>query len=276
MELLLLGSGGVIPPPKPGCDCKVCIEARTKGIPFRRSGCALFVKDADLLFDCPEDIREELNRENIKSVRNIILTHWHPDHTQGLRIMETLNWDFINHKPFFEPINVFISKEQHDLFKKFSCGGFLDFYEKRGSIKINYFEPGKTLKLDKITIRPVLIEKTRGFYFEISDGNKKAVYAPCEYYKVVIDKQTKNVDAFIVHHLYFENKKLGFFSLADEEDSFETMLEHAKQMKAKRIIITHIEEVYQLGHTELQKALKKTYPAYPLEVGFDGMRIKLE
>jgi len=50
----------------------------------------------------------------------------------------------------------------------------------------------------------------------------------------------------------------------------------AKQMKAKRIIITHIEEVYQLGHTELQKALKKTYPAYPLEVGFDGMRIKLE
>ena len=109
MKLRLLGSGGVIPPPKPGCDCDVCSEARRKGIPYSRTGPSLFIEDINLLLDTPEDIRNQLNREGIKRIDHVILTHWHPDHTLGLRIFEQLNWDF-EHGKAGKPIDVYMSR----------------------------------------------------------------------------------------------------------------------------------------------------------------------
>ncbi|MFH0978022.1 MAG: hypothetical protein V1837_01840 [Candidatus Woesearchaeota archaeon] len=57
MKIILLGTAGVVPIPRLGCSCEICLEARKKGIPYSRTGTSLFVEDIDLLFDTPEEIR---------------------------------------------------------------------------------------------------------------------------------------------------------------------------------------------------------------------------
>jgi phosphoribosyl 1,2-cyclic phosphate phosphodiesterase len=111
-----------MPMPRPTCFCDICNEAREKLIPYSRTGCSMFLYDINLLFDTPEEVRLQLNREKIQNVEHVILTHWHPDHTFGLRILEQLNWNFAESKPFSKAIKVYISKWQKDMLTKMSCG----------------------------------------------------------------------------------------------------------------------------------------------------------
>ena len=94
MRLTILGSGGCTGIPKPLCRCRVCREARLKGIPYARGGPAAFLHDANLLIDVPAEISAQLNRENIRRVDYLMLTHLDPDHVEGLRVVEQLTLDF--------------------------------------------------------------------------------------------------------------------------------------------------------------------------------------
>ena len=90
MELVILGSGGATTVPRPGCSCRVCSEARVKGIPYARSSASMYVTDINLLFDTPEEICSQLNRARINDLDYIFYTHWHPDHTLGMRVVERM------------------------------------------------------------------------------------------------------------------------------------------------------------------------------------------
>jgi phosphoribosyl 1,2-cyclic phosphate phosphodiesterase len=272
----ILGSGGVVAPPVATCQCRICKEAREKGIPYARTGCSMFVYDANLLFDTPEEIRMQLNRENIRKVENVILTHWHPDHTLGLRILELLNFDFFNEKSIGKPINVYMSKEQLEMFKKLSCGGFLDFYEKnRKCIKIIEIGDGIEIDFGKIKVTPVKFKESDGFYFIVEDDKGKVIYAPCEFKGFEINEKAKNVNVLIAHHLYSEDLKLTGKQWMKEEDSFEHMIKQANTGKIKKIIITHIEEIFKKSHDELNDLAKTKYKDYNIEFSFDGMIIEI-
>ena len=92
MQILILGSGGCNPIPRATCQCNVCIEAREKGVPYSRSGPSIFIEGINALFDTPEEINSQLNRENITEVEYVFYTHWHPDHTLGMRLFEQLKF----------------------------------------------------------------------------------------------------------------------------------------------------------------------------------------
>ncbi|MBC8061054.1 MAG: MBL fold metallo-hydrolase [Clostridiaceae bacterium] len=276
MKLNLLGSGGVAPPPRPCCNCKVCTEARQKGIPFLRTGPSLYVYDAGLLFDTPDEIRIQLNRENIDKVENIILTHWHPDHTQGLRVMEQINFNHLTRMPKGRPINVFIAPKQLVMMKNYGSGNILLYLESKKIIKILPIEHREIIELGDIKVLPLYIPKTQGYYFMIVENRSKVVYAPCEYHEFKLYEEVKNIDIFIPHHLYFEDKTIGTGAdYSDTEDSFEMMLEHSGQMNAKRIIVTHIDESFGLSHIELNDLCKTRFRDYPIEFGYDGQIIEL-
>jgi phosphoribosyl 1,2-cyclic phosphate phosphodiesterase len=277
MKAIILGSGGVVPPPRLGSSKPISVEAREKGIPYARTGSSFFIEDASLLFDTPEEVRTQLLRENISDIKNVIITHWHPDHTLGIRILEQLNWDFVNSKPIREPINVYICPEQLEIFKKLSCGGFLEFYEKKGFIKLHFFKSEDILQFDNIKVQPILIEETKGYYFLITDeNNNKIVYASCEYKGLKVHSSTRDVDIFIAHNLFWEDSTISPRKIPPkDEDSFEQMLEHAKQMNAKRILIVHIEETFELSHDQLNNIFKDKYSDYNIEASYDGMVINL-
>ena len=276
IKSIILGSGGVVPPPRPSSKKKISLEAKEKGIPYYRTGPSYYVEDVALLFDTPEEIRLQLIREGISNIKNVILTHWHPDHTLGIRILEQLNWDFVNSKPLSDPINVYMSKYQFEMFKKYSCGGFLEYYEKKGFIKINFFNSEDILDFGKIKIQPILIDKTKGFYFVISEQNKRIVYAPCEYHGLKVHPTTKDVDIFIAHNLFWEDKSISPRKVPPkDEDSFEKMLKDSLIMGAKKIIIVHIEETFELSHNQLNEIFKTKFSEYEIEASYDGMVIEL-
>ena len=124
MEITILGSGGFQTIPRPTCQCQICIEARKKGIPYSRNGPSIYVKEADLIIDTPKDIINSINRENIESIKNILFTHWHPDHTEGMRVVEEISIYWKNNvlKNHDVPINVIAPKEILDDLHKLNSG----------------------------------------------------------------------------------------------------------------------------------------------------------
>ena len=60
MKFIIIGSGGCVCLPKPLCQCKICVEARHKGGQYKRYSCSLYLEDASLLVDTPEDIAHAL------------------------------------------------------------------------------------------------------------------------------------------------------------------------------------------------------------------------
>lgn len=94
MRIEFLGTGGALTTPKPGCSCGVCKEARERGVPYSRSGPSLFVHGPDVLIDTPEEIKDQLNRSQVREIAACLYSHWHPDHVMGRRVWEALNNDW--------------------------------------------------------------------------------------------------------------------------------------------------------------------------------------
>ena len=98
MKLIFLGTAGAMPTPRPYCQCITCKKARKLGEPFKRNSSALFIDDINTVIDCGEDISDSLNRRDIQQVDNLFITHWHPDHTFGLRHLLESNYNFRTRK----------------------------------------------------------------------------------------------------------------------------------------------------------------------------------
>jgi phosphoribosyl 1,2-cyclic phosphate phosphodiesterase len=276
VKLNIIGSGGVVPIPRPCCQCELCKKARAKGLGEYQTGPSMFVYDDNILFDTPEEIRLSLIKSDIEKVENVILTHWHPDHTQGIRVLEQINYDYENKKPIHEPINLYIAAHQLETFKKLSCGGFLDLYQSKGIIKINFFEHGKPIVFDHITITPYSIEKTKGYYFLLEDQKgSKVIYASCEYHELKVYDEIRDIDVLISHGLYFETDHIGRGFKSNTEDSFEKMLEDSKIMNAKKIVVTHNEELFGLFAEEADLEVQKYFADFDIKFAKDGQMIEL-
>ncbi len=80
MEVLLLGTGSADGWPNPFCSCSSCAAAQTLGL-VRGQTAALV--DGVLLLDCGPEAPRAAAREgrDLHAVRDILLTHSHPDHT---------------------------------------------------------------------------------------------------------------------------------------------------------------------------------------------------
>lgn len=74
MEFTILGSGGNSPTPMPACECRVCVEARAKDVPYARRGNSLFLHDENLLIDTWADVKL-LSDGQSWTMGNVEVTH---------------------------------------------------------------------------------------------------------------------------------------------------------------------------------------------------------
>jgi len=105
MKFIVVGSGGRVCTPKPLCQGEVCVQAREKGYLYARCGYTLYLEDAALLVDTPEDIAVALNNADIKSANSIMYSHWDPDHTLRMRIIEQLRLEWLDFYENIKPQN---------------------------------------------------------------------------------------------------------------------------------------------------------------------------
>ncbi len=103
----------------------------------------MFIDPAGVLIDIPEEIRTQLINNNIKRVGAIFYTHWHPDHTLGLRIIEQINLDCGTGRPRGRPIDVYFPEQELDLLDRFLIRrSVFDFYQRLGLIRLHTINHG--------------------------------------------------------------------------------------------------------------------------------------
>ncbi|MEW6295004.1 MAG: MBL fold metallo-hydrolase [Candidatus Diapherotrites archaeon] len=282
IELIVLGSGGAVAFPRPCCSCSKCKEARKKGIPYARTGPSLFLKDESVLFDTPEEITLQLNREKIKEVKRVFYTHWHPDHTQGMRLYEHLNFNDFNEKGLLahkkKPVQVYVPEDVVEDIRKYSPSFF--YFQKKEWMKINPIKDRKPVKFGSIKITPLNLkrdDRTRYAYL-IEEKDKKVVYAPCSIYKMKIDSSYKNLNLLFIETGWFgDTKKLRATRKGSFPDhiSFEEDIELIKKLKPKKTILTHIEGCNHTTYDKVKKAIKPFIKENKIEVACDGMKLKI-
>jgi phosphoribosyl 1,2-cyclic phosphate phosphodiesterase len=283
MKFIIIGSGGCVSIPRPLCQCKVCVEARLKGIPYSRCGCGLYLEDASLLIDTPEDINIALNNSNIKTVDNIIYSHWDPDHTLGMRVIEQLRlqWlDYFENKKPENPLTIYASKGVMEDINgiKNSHGSFMDYYDYMGLIKRVNVE-NKILFKNNINVTFIPVPKNKSvdiFLFE--QNGKKLIYLPCDCFDFPENELIFNTDILLIGNTFIGDivKNNVFIHekhpLRQELHSMESIQEIKKKYNINKVIVTHIEEDWGKSYDDY-KYLEKNYDN--ILFAYDGMEIEL-
>ncbi|GAB6170502.1 metallo-hydrolase/oxidoreductase [Clostridium carnis] len=279
----ILGSGGCTSIPKAGCRCNICSEARIKGEPYKRTGSSLYIENFKILIDTPEDINYQLNKYNIFDINILLYSHWDPDHTLGLRVIEQLklSWlDYFRNIHCKDPIKIIglpeVISDINNIKNKF--GSFLDYYYSHNLCTINSLEHIEVNSLN-ITLVPI---KSSGistaFIFE--NYNSKLIYAPCDNKPFPNDDRFLNADiailgGFIPKENFNNNTYIPLGNkIYDAMFTIDEIIEIKNKYNFKKIILTHLEENWGKSfddYLELEKDLQK----HNIFFAFDGMEIFL-
>ena len=268
--MLILGSGGAQPPPRPGCSCKVCEEARAKGIPYYRTGPSLYLPVQNILFDVPEEVRSQLNREGIGPVRHVFISHWHPDHTLGIRVFEQMNHNWTLKAP--KKSILYISKETEDNIGNRLLPGIIPLYERRGIMEVRHVKEGETIEFGNLGVTPYRFPESDTFLYRLRQGRKVAIYAPCDVRNFPIKEELMRPDLLIIHLGYFKEIVPPEVDIA--EDSFDDDLETLQKLGARRTIFMHIEELWGRSHDDYRRMQRKL-TKYNVAFAYDGMMVQI-
>lgn len=183
MKIIITGSGGCVSIPRPCCNCKVCKEAREKGFPYARTGCSLFIDEANILIDTPEDINYAVNNAKIQNIDYILYSHSDPDHTMGMRIIEQLRMDWLANSVgncISNPITVAAPPTVIDDMEKQGTryDSALKYYKSKQLVKT---QATRSISVNGITINMIPVDETEHVtIFSIMSKGKKIIYAPCD------------------------------------------------------------------------------------------------
>ncbi|MDR1059788.1 MAG: MBL fold metallo-hydrolase [Clostridiales bacterium] len=284
MKFIIVGSGGCVCLPKPLCQCRVCVEARQKGGRYKRYGCSLYLEDAALLVDTPEDIAHALNAADVRSVERVLYTHRDPDHTLGMRVFQQLRLEFLDYYeniPPSSPVDACATPEVMEALNGISIGygPLLDYYVGMKLAKRKLMTEALVVGGIKISAVPVdKREPVSTFVFEEEEKGRKAVYAPCDCKPFPMDESMRDADLLIVGNTFVgdtlkDNRIIGPGHLLRQElHSMEDILEIKSELSITDVVITHIEEDWGKSYGDYV-ALEDEYPG--VKFAYDGMALEV-
>lgn len=282
MKFIIIGSGGCVCLPKPLCQCRVCVEARKKGGRYKRYGCSLYLEDAALIVDTPEDIAHALNAADVRSIERILYTHSDPDHTLGMRIFEQLRLEWLDYYekiPPRSPVDVCATPEVMETLNGIGIGygAILDYYVSMGLANRKPITEPFNIGNIKISVVPVDKRKSVSvFIFE--ENRRKVIYAPCDCMPFPLDEQMRNADLLIIGNTFIgdtlkDNRIIDSkHPLRQELHSIEDVLKIKEDLSITNLIITHIEEDWGKSYDEYV-ALEDKNPG--VKFAYDGMVVEV-
>jgi phosphoribosyl 1,2-cyclic phosphate phosphodiesterase len=150
MRLTLLGTGNAAGMPVYGCNCQACLVARSNST-LQRTQCSALLELSQDRFLIDAGQMDLANRYPPGSLSGVLLTHFHPDHVQGLF---HLRWGTGLKIPVYCPPD---TDGCADLYKH---PGILEFYQQS---EFASFELGEV----RVTTLPLIHSKlTFGYLFE--------------------------------------------------------------------------------------------------------------
>ena len=265
MKVEILGSGGATVTPRPGCGCRVCVEARERGVPYSRTGPSVFVHGPDVLFDTPEESRLQLDRSRVTEIAACFYSHWHPDHTMGRRVWESVGGhDFRRWPPApgsRRATDVYLPQQvAADFDVRLGAREHFEFLESRGFVRLRELRDGETVELGGVTIRPFRLHEDYVYAFELSGGGKRLLLAMDELHDWVPPAQLRGVDLAVLpmglsEHDPFTGERRIHEShpVLRFEATFEQTLGIVDALGARRVVLGHVEEVDGLGFDDLKR-----------------------
>lgn len=286
MKIEVLGSGGAMMTPRPFCECRVCAEARAIGGRHKRLGPAYFIHDIQMLIDTPEEAAMMLNRSNIARVESVIYSHWHPDHTRGMRVWEANNhtWDF---PPSVDPTALYLPQQVAVDFKNYDgLAKIVDYLTARGYIEPRVLPDGEVLEIDDIRITPFRVAEDYVYAFLFEQDNKRVLIAPDELFQWQPPAWLQPLDLAILPVGVMEFQPLtGQRQIPTEhpvlahEATFRDTLDIIRQLKSKRTILGHLSAMDNLTYDDyvlLEEKLRAEQPDLEsVEFAYDQMQIEV-
>lgn len=280
MKVEILGSGGALPTPRPGCGCHVCAEARVKGVPYSRTGPGYFLHGPDVLVDTSEDIVQQLNRAGIGEIAAAFYSHWHPDHTMGRRVWESRNIDFRGWPPEAKRTQttpIYLPQQVAADFRS-RLGAFehLTYLAERQCVELHELRDGESVPIAGWSFTPFRLAEDYVYAFLVQDGVKRVLLAPDETTGWEPTQDLAGIDLAILpmgicefHPLTGERRIHADHPLLRLEATFDETLEIVEQLGARRTVLSHVEEMDGLSYDELREVERRLDAR--VEFAYDGM-----
>ena len=268
----------------PTCDCRVCEEARRKGEPYARRGNSLFIHDENVLIDVPELIWYSLNRQKIAAVDHVFISHFHADHTHGLRVLQALGieqppiTDFISETP-----TVYMSEITYE--RTIQASEFFNGLTS-GWADIEVLSHGESITVGDLQVTHISApihedgeNAVSGYLFETD--TLTVFISPDENKHFDLD-ELPNLDLWIKETGYFSETPDGDQLVTEEakrnaldhEMTFEESVAQVRAVGANRTVLTEIEELYRRSYDDFRE-LESKYQELNIEFAYDGMQIEL-
>jgi phosphoribosyl 1,2-cyclic phosphate phosphodiesterase len=286
LRIEFLGTGGAFPPPRPGCACRVCVEARAKGVPYSRGGPSLFVHGPDILFDTPEEIRDLLVRANIGRVAACFLSHWHPDHVMGRRVFETLNGEWRAWPRRHRSTDVYLPQQvAHDTKRMLGTWDHLAFLESQGLINVRTVRDGEAVVVDGVEVLPFRLAEDYVYAFLLAERGTRILIAMDELHGwtppgwlrgLRLDVAVLPMGICELDPLTGERRLSPDHPILLEEATFPETLEMVGALDVERVILAHVEEPDGLSHDDLTVLSERLQgEELPVEFAWDTMMVEL-
>jgi phosphoribosyl 1,2-cyclic phosphate phosphodiesterase len=266
--------------PKPLCLCRICQEARKKGVPYARTGPSSFLHDINLLIDTPAEIGSQLNRSRIRRIDYLILTHLDPDHLEGLRVVEQITLDFRNWRAYPDKQICLLLPEQlgeQIMEIRSQYGSLVDFYQQRGFVRLMLLQGEVQINEIQITAIPVDRDCQLSFVYVFEKSGRKVVYAPCDFKPFPESRiEVQQPDLLVIQPGIFESGLKHHFKYPADHISrttlytFEQTLGLAARIEARKVLFVHLEEYWNRSYDDYC-ALESD----DIRFAYDGMQINV-
>ena len=279
VTLTVLGSGGNSPIPTPTCGCRVCERARTDGIPHARHGNSLYVEELSAMVDAPEFVFENLERGGVADLKYVLLTHWHPDHSAGLRVVQSRSMERMFAEAEFGLVDAARADRPTLVTTRWvyerTCelyDGLRHYVEDVGFADVQFLEEDP-LSAGGVTVEAVPYSLSGdgdpdATAFVLEDGASTVVLATDDARHLREADLPSAVDLAVFECGYFPETPDGtpILTEADEailggELTHAEVLERIERLDPDRTVLTEIEHLYARTHDDYRE----------LEAGYDGV-----
>ena len=261
-ELVFLGTSAGFLLPAFFCSCDICDEARCHLEHRRTRAVAALIGQETTLIDAGPDLESQLDREGIKQVDRVFITHWHYDHVWGLGALAGVG--FASESP---PCEVYLPYQVVHHFDQ-------SFAYLKNSINLHPVHPGDRIDLPDATWEVVKCNHTDHSIGFIIESTQTLAYLVGSVPPAETVEKLKGLDLLIPEATLDE--------LDEEwrEFSLPKAIGFWKQTGVPRCIPTHLSchswrdgrLIAGMSHSE-RSAYESSVPG--LTIAYDGMRVKL-